>query len=392
MANNAQFDGEVVESAVQGGLILMAASFLGVVIANTPWAADYFAFWEWKVAGLSMLHWVNDLLMTIFFLQVGLEIKREIKIGELNKPSQRLLPGLAAFFGLAVPALIYIGCNWVTPVTLRGWAIPAATDIAFTLGVVALLGRRVPASLKIFVTALAIIDDLLAVLIIAFFYSSGLAWAYLAVAAVVFVILLGMDQRRVVRPWPYIILGAVLWFCMLRSGIHATLAGVLLAMTIPLKGTTSDGVEKTPLTDWEHILTIPVTYFILPLFGFANAGVSFAGMSADMLADPIVIGVAAGLFIGKPIGIFSTVYILIRAGWAKMPKGATWGQLWGVAMLCGIGFTMSLFITMLAFGVPQWQDHAKIGVFAGSILSGVCGYLWLRYGTRSQAPARTSAS
>lgn len=382
MAAHAQFDGDVVESGVKGGLILMAASFIGLVIANSPWAGAYFSFLEWDVAGLHMLHWINDFLMAIFFLQVGLEIKREIRVGELQKPSQRILPGLAAFFGLMMPALIYIVCNWNTPATLRGWAIPAATDIAFVLGAVALLGRRVPLSLKIFVTALAIIDDLLAILIIAFFYSGGLEWGYLAAAAVVFVILLGMDQRRVVRPIPYILLGFVLWFCMLKSGIHATLAGVLLAMAVPLQGTTSGGVKKTPLKDWEHALAVPVTYLILPIFGFANAGVSFVGMTTEVWRDPIVFGVASGLFLGKQLGIFLTVYVLVKVGWVAMPKGASWGNVYGVSMLCGIGFTMSLFITMLAFGVPEWQDHAKVGVFVGSLLSGTVGYLWLRYGTR----------
>ncbi len=358
------------------GIVLMLAALLGIIIANSPLAGAYFGGLESYVAGLSVLHWVNDGLMALFFLFVGLEVKRELLQGELDTNAKRVLPSLAAFAGLAVPALIYLLLTGFDADMSRGWAIPAATDIAFALGVLALLGSRVPVSLKIFLTALAIMDDLAAIVVIALFYTDQLAVMYLAAAAVVLGALAVLNLKGVLRSTPYMILGALLWWLVLKSGIHATLAGVVLAFTIPLR--VQDQVTEPPLLQWEHALANWVAFLIVPVFGFANAGVSFAGVSWSVLAQPIVLGIAAGLFIGKQLGVFGIVWLLVKANMVKLPEGATWMQLYGVALLCGIGFTMSLFISLLAFNDPQFQDYSKVGVFVGSLLSGVAGYIVLR--------------
>ena len=363
------------------GIVLMLAALLGIIIANSPLAGAYFGGLESYVAGLSVLHWVNDGLMALFFLFVGLEVKRELLQGELDTNAKRVLPSLAAFAGLAVPALIYLLLTGFDADMSRGWAIPAATDIAFALGVLALLGSRVPVSLKIFLTALAIMDDLAAIVVIALFYTDQLAVMYLAAAAVVLGALAVLNLKGVLRSTPYMILGALLWWLVLKSGIHATLAGVVLAFTIPLR--VQDQVTEPPLLQWEHALANWVAFLIVPVFGFANAGVSFAGVSWSVLAQPIVLGIAAGLFIGKQLGVFGIVWLLVKANMVKLPEGATWMQLYGVALLCGIGFTMSLFISLLAFNDPQFQDYSKVGVFVGSLLSGVAGYVVLRF-----APAK----
>lgn len=358
------------------GIVLMLAALLGIIIANSPLAGAYFGGLESYVAGLSVLHWVNDGLMALFFLFVGLEVKRELLQGELDTNAKRVLPSLAAFAGLAVPALIYLLLTGFDADMSRGWAIPAATDIAFALGVLALLGSRVPVSLKIFLTAVAIMDDLAAIVVIALFYTDQLAVMYLAAAAVVLGALAVLNLKGVLRSTPYMILGALLWWLVLKSGIHATLAGVVLAFTIPLR--VQDQVTEPPLLQWEHALANWVAFLIVPVFGFANAGVSFAGVSWSVLAQPIVLGIAAGLFIGKQLGVFGIVWLLVKANMVKLPEGATWMQLYGVALLCGIGFTMSLFISLLAFNDPQFQDYSKVGVFVGSLLSGVAGYIVLR--------------
>ena len=359
------------------GIVLMVAAVLGMIMANSGAADVYFGVLKSYVAGLSVLQWVNDGLMALFFLYVGLEVKRELLEGELDTNAKRLLPSLAAFGGLAVPALIYLLINGFNSPTSKGWAIPAATDIAFALGVLALLGSRVPVSLKIFLTALAIMDDLAAIVVIAFFYTAELHTLYLLLAAVVLAALVALNLKGVLNNKPYMILGAILWFLVLKSGIHATLAGVVLALTIPLR--VNDSVKEAPLLQWEHGLSPWVAFLIVPIFGFANAGVSFASFSWAWLMEPVVLGITLGLFVGKQLGIFGLVWLLVKTGLAKLPQGANFMQLYGVSLLCGIGFTMSLFISLLAFNDPQWQDYSKVGVFIGSLLSGVLGYLVLRF-------------
>ncbi len=366
-----------------GGIVLMVSAILGLISANSPFAEAYFSFLDFNIIGLSTLLWINDLLMAIFFLYVGLELKREFLNGELATNSQRILPGLAAFAGLAVPAVIYFLLNKGDAEAIQGWAIPTATDIAFALGVIAILGSRVPLSLKIFLTALAIIDDLAAIIIIAVFYSSSLQLNYLLGAAVCLIILIICNKRGITQPIIYAVIGAVLWFLVLKSGVHATLAGVALAMTIPLNNVKTNAKGETPLIAWEHTLNNWVSFLVIPLFGFANAGVSFAGIDLSMLSHPIVMGVALGLFFGKQIGVFGMVFIGEKLGIFKRPTGATWLQIYGISLLCGIGFTMSLFISMLAFMSPELQDLSKIGVFLGSLVSGILGYGILRFHKQS---------
>ncbi|WP_373741087.1 Na+/H+ antiporter NhaA [Neisseria sp.] len=358
------------------GIVLMLAALSGMVAANAPVSAAYFGVMNGYVAGLSVLHWINDGLMAVFFLYVGLEVKRELLQGELDSNSKRFLPALSAFAGLAAPALIYLLFNSADGPTADGWAIPAATDIAFALGVLALLGRRVPVSLKIFLTALAIMDDLAVIVIIALFYTEQIAWPYLALAAVTFGALVYCNLKDCIRSTPYLLLGLLLWFFFLKSGIHATLAGVLLAFTVPLRVTAAAG--EPPLLKWEHGLEKWVAFLVVPVFGFANAGVSFDNFSAETLFSPVVLGIALGLFLGKQLGIFGTVWLAVKLGWAKLPHGASWLQVYGVSLLCGIGFTMSLFIGLLAFDDPVLQDYSKVGVFLGSLLAGLTGYAVLR--------------
>ena len=355
----------------------MAVALLAILIANSPLSGAYFSAIHAYLGPLSVQHWINDALMAVFFLFVGLEIKREMTEGQLSTWARRLLPGVAAAGGMAAPALIYLAFNGSDPATARGWAIPAATDIAFALGVLSLLGPRVPASLKIFLAALAIIDDLGAVVIIALFYTSQLSLLDLAGAAVVLGLLVALNLRGVASLAPYLLLGAVLWVFVLRSGVHATVAGVLLALTIPIKALL-DGAEVSPLRRLEHALHIPVAFLIVPIFGFANAGVSFAGVTPAVLAEPLSLGVAGGLVLGKLIGVFGAVLLMVRTGLADLPAGASWAQMFGVALLCGIGFTMSLFIGLLAFSDPALQDRVKFGILAGSLVAGLSGYLVLR--------------
>lgn len=372
------------QSEPAAGIILMLAAVLGLIAANSSASEHYFGILGSYVAGLSVLHWVNDGLMAVFFLYVGLEVKRELLRGELDTNGKRFLPAIAAFAGLAAPAGIYLLFNGSDAAAAHGWAIPAATDIAFALGVLALLGSRVPVSLKIFLTALAIMDDLAAIVIIALFYTDQLAVTYLVLAAAVLAVLFVLNKKGVTKTLPYLLLGILLWFFFLKSGIHATLAGVLLALTIPLR-INEDTVEEPPLLAWEHALTYWVAFLVVPIFGFANAGVSFAGFSAETLLSPVVLGIALGLFIGKQFGIFGIVWLLIKLRLAKLPEGATWLQLYGVALLCGIGFTMSLFISLLAFNDVHLQDYSKVGVFLGSLLSGILGYIVLRLAPAKKA-------
>lgn len=364
------------QSEPAAGIVLMLAAVLGVAAANSPAAAGYFGALESHVLGLSVLHWINDGLMAVFFLYVGLEVKRELLQGELDSNAKRFLPALAAFGGLILPALVYLLFNGSGPAA-NGWAVPAATDIAFALGVLALLGSRVPASLKIFLTALAIMDDLAVIVIIALFYTEQIAWFYLLLAAVTFGALVYCNLKGRLDSKPYLLLGLLLWFFFLKSGIHATLAGVLLAFTVPLRIT--DQIDEPPLLKWEHGLEKWVSFLVVPVFGFANAGVSFAGFSFGTLLSPVVLGIALGLFIGKQLGVFGMVWLAVKLRWAKLPEGAGWLQLYGISLLCGIGFTMSLFIGLLAFGDPALQDYSKVGVFLGSLLAGCAGYAVLRF-------------
>jgi NhaA family Na+:H+ antiporter len=366
-----------------GGVLLMLSALAALIVANTSLYPFYALALQTSVLGMSIEHWINDALMAIFFLMVGLEIKREILAGQLSTWSQRALPGFAAIGGMVVPALIYIWINRGSPDTMAGWAIPAATDIAFALGVLSLLGRRVPVSLKIFLSALAILDDLGAVAIIAIFYTSDLNTTMLLTSGTIIAALAVMNRAGVNRLIPYIVVGAVLWVLVLKSGVHATLAGVALAFCIPLN---KGSVEKhSPLLKMEHGLSPWVAFLILPVFGFANAGVSLAGVSADNLLDPIPLGIALGLLIGKQVGIFTLAVLAIKTGLARMPVGSTWVQVYGISLLCAIGFTMSLFIGGLAFPeAPHLINEVKVGVLAGSILAAIAGVFVLRLGSLSK--------
>ena len=376
-------------SSSSGGLILMAAAAAALIVANSPLADSYNSGLKTYVGGLSVLHWINDALMAVFFLLVGLEIKREVLDGQLATWSRRILPGAAALGGMIGPAVIYLLINQGPMGHPRGWAIPAATDIAFALGVLALLGSRVPMTLKVFLTALAIIDDLGAVVIIALFYTSELDPLALGAAAGTVGLLVALNRRGVTRLAPYLLLGAVLWFFVLRSGVHATLAGVTLALTIPLRRRDAAPDDPhSPLHRLEHAIAPWTTFLIVPIFGFANAGVTLVGASPGVLLEPVPLGVAAGLILGKQAGVFLSSWAVIRMGWAELPMYAGWKQLYGVSLLCGIGFTMSLFIGLLAFpDSPALQDAVKIGVLGGSLICGLLGYALLRT-TRPRVPAR----
>ncbi len=353
------------------GILLLGVTVLALAVANSPLAPGYFESLHTVVAGLSLHHWINDGLMALFFLLVGLEIRHELVDGQLSTWAGRALPGLAAVGGMVAPAVIYATFNWNG--ALHGWAIPTATDIAFSLGVLAMLGSRIPASLKIFLTALAIIDDLLAVLIIAVFYGMGLSPLYLGLAAATLAVLEGLNRMGVKRLSPYLLVGAVLWFFVLKSGVHATIAGVLLAFVIP-----NGRGDNWPARKLEDGLANPVAYGIVPLFAFANAGVALSGVSFATFLQPITFGVAAGLFIGKQVGILGACWLGVKLGIAKLPLRASWTQVYGVSLLCGIGFTISLFIGALAFGGADNQAAAKLGVLTGSLVSGMAGWLVLR--------------
>ena len=378
------------ESQSSAGLVLMGAAVLALMVANSPLGPNYETILHAYVGPLSVGHWINDALMAVFFLFVGLEIKREMLDGQLSTWSRRILPGIAAAGGMMVPALVYLVFN--RGPTAAGWAIPAATDIAFALGVIALLGNRVPASLRVFLAALAIIDDLGAVMIIAVFYTAKLSIPDLAGAAVALMVLIGLNRFGVLRLTPYLLVGAILWVLVFRSGIHATLAGVVLAFTIPMQCTPGypDNDLDSPLHKLEHALNLPVGFLVVPIFGLANAGVPVLTLPAEALVAPVTVGVTLGLLIGKITGVFGFSMLAVRLGLADMPAHAGKRQLLGVALLCGIGFTMSIFITLLAFpGSQLLQAEAKLGVLAGSFLSGLLGYLLLRSVTSGRPKANT---
>jgi NhaA family Na+:H+ antiporter len=380
------------DSESSGGLLLMAVAAVAILIANSPLGPGYFSALHTYVGPLSVQHWINDALMAFFFLLVGLEIKREVLDGQLSSWSRRLLPGVAAAGGMIAPALIYVAFNSGHPDALRGWAIPTATDIAFALGVLSLLGPRVPASLKIFLAALAILDDLGAVIVIAVFYTGGLSLPYLAGAVAIAALLIGLNRGGVTVLAVYVALGVVLWVLVLKSGVHATLAGVILAMTIPIRltpGKPEATDDLSPLHRLEHALQKPVAFLVVPIFGFANAGVSFAGITPAVFAEPLSLGVAFGLVVGKLIGVFGAVWLMVRSGFSDLPPGASWGQILGVAFLCGIGFTMSLFIGLLAFDDPAIQDKIKLGILCGSLIAGLSGFAILKF-ARGQDLDRTN--
>jgi Na+:H+ antiporter, NhaA family len=364
------------------GIVLMLASALALVLANSPMAGFYDLLLSLRGSvrigsfGIEkpLLLWVNDGLMAIFFLLVGLEIKREVLAGQLSDRSGAILPATAAIGGMVVPALIYLGIAWQAPGApsgaASGWAIPAATDIAFSLGVMALLGSRVPTALKLFLTALAIIDDLGAIVVIAIFYTEKLSWLSLELAGAAVAILVILNLAGVRRLVWYVLVGLVLWVFVLKSGVHATLAGVALALAIPFEAKPGD---DSPLIRVEHELAPWVAFGILPVFGFANAGLSFTGLSLSSILEPVPLAIAAGLFFGKQIGVFGTAALVIRAGWAELPANADWLTLWGTSILTGIGFTMSLFIGTLAFGESDAEAVMRLGVLVGSLLSAIVG-------------------
>ena len=365
------------------GIILFCAAVLAMAAVNSAFGSYYLGFLDIPVAvqfgGLEIAKplalWINDGLMAIFFFLIGLEVKRELLEGQLSSIDQASLPAIAAIGGMAIPALIFVYFNWNMPENINGWAIPAATDIAFALGVLALLGKHAPVSLKILLLAIAIIDDIGAILIIALFYTSEVSSLSLLLAGGGAILLLAMNRLGVVRTAPYILVGAFLWICVLKSGVHATLAGVIAALAIPLNA--KDG--SSPLKHLEHILHPWTAFLILPLFAFANAGVSLAGLGLDDLMAPLALGIAAGLVIGKQIGVFGFMFLATRAGLAKRPDGVSWLQLYGLACLTGIGFTMSLFIGNLAFIDAEQIESVKLGVIGGSLVSGLLGFGLLRW-------------
>jgi len=378
-----------VSDARQGVLLIFVAA-AALAAANSGLAESYHALFHdplpWTpIPKLATLHlWINDALMAMFFFVVGLEVKREVIEGQLSCPEQRRLPVLAAGAGMAAPALAYLLIAGEEPGLSRGWAIPTATDIAFAMGVLGLLGKRVPASLRLFLLTVAIVDDIGAVAVIALFYTAAIKFGWLAAAAAVLAAMIAINRLGHARPWPYVLLALVLWYCVLHSGVHATIAGVLAALTIPMRGKDND----TMLERIEHALAPWSAYLIVPIFGFANAGVSLAGLGLEGLLAPLPLAVGAGLVLGKQAGIFACVFAADRFGVARLPANASWPQVWGVSVLCGIGFTMSLFIGELAFpGAGETaqllRDEAKIGILGGSIVAALLGYAILRMTTRN---------
>ena len=365
------------------GLILLFAAILALIISNGSFSDLYFSTLDKYILigvkgfglKLSVLHWINDVLMAIFFFFVSLEIKREFLQGELSNPKQALLPIIGAVGGMAIPALFYIVVNYSNSATLNGWAIPSATDIAFSLGVLSLLGKRVPVSLKVFLTALAIIDDLGAIVIIAFFYSGNIEIKYLILMLVSVLVLIGLNKFRIKNFLPYLIVGIFLWDFTHQSGIHATIAGVILALTIPHNIKNN---KESLLLKLEHGLSPYVAFGIMPIFAFANAGVSLEGLTLQTLLNPVPLGIVLGLFFGKQIGVFALSYISVKLKLADMPNNSSWPAFYAVSILTGIGFTMSLFVGNLAFANNmEYMDGVKIGVLTGSLLSTLFGYFLL---------------
>ena len=389
-----------IASESAGGIVLALAAVVALIVSNSPLGPLYREFVglrgevrianDWLVLSKPLLLWVNDLWMAVFFFVVGLEIKREVLAGELASVKQASLPAVAALGGMIVPALIYVAFNHADPIALRGWAIPTATDIAFALGILMLLGARVPASLKVFLTAVAIIDDLGAIVVIAAFYTAQLSLPMLAAAGGGIVLLVLLNRAKVMNIGPYVVIGLVIWVCVLKSGIHATLAGVVTAMAIPLNddnaADNAAGKGGSPLETAEHALHPWVAFVVLPVFAFVNAGVNLAGVSLGTLAQGIPLGIALGLVLGKAVGVFGAAWLLMRVTGAGLPAGSTTRQFFGVCVLCGIGFTMSLFIGGLAFvgQDPAYETQVKLGVIGGSLIAGLFGVALLLGGTRAQ--------
>jgi NhaA family Na+:H+ antiporter len=374
---------EFIKLETSGGVVLMIAAIFAMIIANTPLSANYdlilgtyikVGIGNFEIAKPAIL-WINDGLMAIFFFLVGLEIKREVLAGELSSFDKAILPIMAAIGGMAVPGIIFAIINWGTPENLNGWAIPTATDIAFALGILALIGSRAPISLKIFLLAIAIIDDLGAIVIIAIFYTSELSLSALSFSMIGFAAAVALNRMGVQRTAPYLLVGIVMWVFVLKSGVHATLAGVLIAFTIPLKTKNED---EALLYKMEHGLHPWVAFLILPVFAFANAGVNFTGIGIDDLLQPLTLGIAVGLFLGKQIGVFLATWIGVKSGIARLPENVSWKHVYGVACLTGVGFTMSLFIGSLAFTTADVMNAVRLGVVLGSVLSGIIGYLLLK--------------
>ena len=372
-----------IASESAGGIILIVAAALALAIANSPLLPDYqkllstpVAFSAGSLVAIDkpLLLWINDGLMALFFFLIGLEVKREIVTGQLRSWKQASLPIIAAIGGMAIPAIVFVALNLGSPENLRGWAIPAATDIAFALGLLALLGSRVPVALKALLLAIAIIDDIGAIAIIAIFYTENMNLAALALALVPAAAMLLLNRAGVARTIPYFLFAALLWICVLKSGVHATLAGVVTALFVPI----ATGEER-PLERLEHALHPWVAFLILPIFAFANAGVSFAGAGLDALLAPLSLGIAAGLVIGKQLGIFGACWLAVKAGWARLPEGVGFRHVYGLSCLAGIGFTMSLFIGNLAFVDPQQIAAVKFGVLGGSLVSAITGIVVLRF-------------
>ena len=381
------------------GILLLIAAVLAMVAQNSP-ASDFYdallgipveiRIAEFEIAK-PLLLWINDGLMAIFFFLIGLEVKREVLGGELSDPARIMLPVIAAIGGMAVPAAIYAYINWNDPVAMKGWAIPSATDIAFALGVLALLGSRVPNTLKLFLMTLAIIDDLGAIIIIAIFYTADLSLSSLIIATIAIVILYTMNRKGVLSHAPYLLVGLVLWAAVLKSGVHATLAGVVTALFIPFEKL--PGEHKTQLETLEEDLHPAVVYGILPVFAFANTGVTFEGLSLDSFLHTVPLGIAAGLFFGNQIGVFGFTWLAVKTGLTKLPQGTTWLHMYGIALLCGIGFTMSLFISSLAFeqGGPDFAIDDRLGILTGSMLSGILGYLVLHFSLPNKTDISTQS-
>ncbi len=361
---------EFFESERTGGIILICCTFVSLLIANSALGTGYNAFWHHEIAGHSIVHWINDLLMTFFFLLVGLEIEREIYIGELKEFRKASLPIFGAIGGMAIPALVYIGIN-ISSDNMNGFGIPMATDIAFAIGILSLLGNRVPASLKIFLTALAIIDDLGAIIVIAIFYSQSVSLLYLGAALTLFMIMIIMNRMKVMRLYLYLIPGILLWYCMLQSGIHATIAGVLIAFAIPFR----EGDNHSPSYKLQHFLHKPVAFFVLPIFALANTAIVLNTQLFSGLQSTHALGIAFGLIFGKPIGILLMCYLAVKLKIAGLPEGVNWKQLAGVGLLAGIGFTMSIFISLLAFEDDQMINISKLAILISSIIAAVTG-LW----------------